>query len=97
MANITGRGEEVGRLICRGGQVENGEVVASAVNAQELGDVSVEDTILDFQIKSPVSAVIAISSNNPPKYFVSSYKEPDVLRTRHLLPYACSRVAIEPS
>lgn len=41
--------------------------------------------------------MVSVSSSSPPRYFVSSYKEPDVLRTRHLLPYACTKVAVEPS
>jgi hypothetical protein len=99
IANIWARGGELGRIVCKGGLIENGEssLPTAPTVLADLGNVSNDDSIVDIQVKSPVAALISVTSNSPPKYFLNVYKEPDVLRTRHLLPYTCTRVAIEPS
>lgn len=94
IANIWGRGDLLGTLVCKGGLFENGEQVS---NSTSLGDISNPDTIVDLQIKSPVGAVISVSQNSPPKYFLNVYKEPEILRARHLLSYTCTSVAVTPS
>jgi hypothetical protein len=46
LANVWGRGDLLGQLVCKGGLVENGESVKAA-NPADLGDVSKDDTIVD--------------------------------------------------
>jgi hypothetical protein len=94
IANIQVRGDELGKIVCKGGLILNGEPLAAA-NPSDLGDIRSDDTIVDAEIKGPIGAIISVTNNTPPKYFLNVYKEPEVLRTRLLIPYACSRVALE--